>query len=386
MTKLNSSRRLKQRGYVLFLMGAASIAVLGASGLALDMGRLYVNKQESQAFVDSAAIAAALELDGTAAGITRAKAVVTSSSNKWNMATSSVPAPTVEFATTKTGTYSATPVNPAGYIFARVTVTLPAKLYFLPLVNGKQYSQDVKSRAVAAQTQITKFGKGLGPYTAIAQTNTGPKFGLTVGSEYTIQWPAFNGGNNCKQNNPKGCFVKNPCPGDSDAAMWSVAKNWSSSTNGYWGFNSSADIRESVLDGKQSAPVSVGDNLFNVNGVNLMASGNMASQAGYLDERARSDQENSTNSYSTYEASSNHNGRRLLVVPIVSPQNVNITTVLGWGMFLLESNGASSNWYEKNTNGNDGYCAIYVGPYTMGSNDSGGATSGSGGYYVTLVI
>ncbi len=117
-----------------------------------------------------------------------------------------------------------------------------------------------------------------------------------------------------------------------------------------------------------------------------MSSGNMASQAGYLDERARSDQENSTNSYSTYEASSNHNGRRLLVVPIVSPQNVNVTIVLGWGMFLLESNGSSSNWYEKNTNGNDGYCAIYVGPYTMGSNDGGGATSGSGGYYVTLVI
>ncbi len=224
MTKFYSSRRLKQRGYVLLMMGASSIAVLGASGLALDLGRLYVNKQESQAFVDSAAIAAALELDGTSAGITRAKAVVTGSSNKWNMATASVPSPTVEFATTKTGTYVATPTTPAGYIFARVTVTLPAKLYFLPLVNGKKYSQNVISRAVAAQTQITKFGKGLAPYTAIAQTATGPKFGLTPGSEYTIQWPAINTGNNCKQNNPKGCFVKSPCAGDTDTAMWSVAK------------------------------------------------------------------------------------------------------------------------------------------------------------------
>ncbi len=379
---LYSSRRLKQRGYVLFLMGAASIAVLGASGLALDLGRLYVNKQESQAFVDSAAIAAALELDGTSAGIIRAKNVVTNSTNKWNMATSSIPTPTTEFATTKTGTYTATPGNAAGYTFARVTVTLPAKLYFLPLVNGKQYSQNVISRAVAAQISITTIGKGMGPYTAVGQSPTGPNFGLTAGVQYDIQWPAYNSTKNaCKQNNPKGCFVKPPCAGDPDSVLWNVAQNWGSSISGYWGFSSNADIRESVLDGKQTRPVSVGDNIFPD-----MTSGNKGAQAGYLDERVRSDLDNSTNSTTTYMADSTHNGRRIMIVPIVDPKTPSQTIVLGFGAFLLQTNGSTSDYYQKSTNGNDPYCAIYIGPYTMGSNDKGGATGGSGAYYVSLVI
>lgn len=381
------SNRKNQRGYVLVMMAGAGIALMGAVGLAVDLGRLYIHKQEAQSFADAAAIAAALELDGTQAGITRAKNAVTNSANTWNMNTTAVPSPTVEFATALDGTWAATPTSATGITFVRVKPTLPEKLYFLPLLNGNKITQNIPAKAVAAQVSINSFGKGLVPYTAIAQSSAGPKFGLTVGNEYTVQWPAFNGGNNCKQNNPKGCFVKNPCPGDSDTAMWNVAKNWSSSTNGYWGFNSSSDIRESVLDGKQTRAVAVGNNLFNmpVDGANLMSSGNMASQAGYLDERARSDQENSTNNPATYMASSTHNGRRVVVVPVVDPQNVNQTIVQGWGAFLLESNGSSSNWYEKNTNGNDGYCAIYLGPYTVGSNDPGGASSGTGGYYITLV-
>ena len=104
-----------------------------------------------------------------------------------------------------------------------------------------------------------------------------------------------------------------------------------------------------------------------------------------LDTRVQQDQENSTNSGSTYLASPTHNGRRFMVVPIVEPKNPNQTLVDGWGLFLLETNGSNSNFY-KSGNGNDPYCAVYVGPYTMGSNDKGGATSGSGAYYVTLVL
>ena len=137
------------------------------------MGRLFINKQETQTFVDSAAIAAVQELDGTTAGITRAKAVVAASTNRWNLGTAIISNPVVEFATTKTGTYSASPNPATGYIFARVTATVPAKLYFLPLVNKKQYSQNVISRAIAAQVAINSFGKGLGPYTAVAQNKIG---------------------------------------------------------------------------------------------------------------------------------------------------------------------------------------------------------------------
>ena len=116
-----------------------------------------------------------------------------------------------------------------------------------------------------------------------------------------------------------------------------------------------------------------------------MSNGNKNAQSGVLDTRVQQDQENSTNSGSTYLASPTHNGRRFMVVPIVEPKNPNQTLVDGWGLFLLETNGSNSNFY-KSGNGNDPYCAVYVGPYTMGSNDKGGATSGSGAYYVTLVL
>jgi len=47
--------------------------LLGAVGLAVDLGRMYIVKGEAQTFADSAALAAVLELDSTSAGITRAR-------------------------------------------------------------------------------------------------------------------------------------------------------------------------------------------------------------------------------------------------------------------------------------------------------------------------
>ncbi|HTD43841.1 MAG TPA: pilus assembly protein TadG-related protein, partial [Bryobacteraceae bacterium] len=61
-------RRQKQSGFVLITMAAACIAMLGALGLAVDMGRIFIAKSETQAYVDAQAIAAALQLDGTSTG------------------------------------------------------------------------------------------------------------------------------------------------------------------------------------------------------------------------------------------------------------------------------------------------------------------------------
>jgi len=66
-------RRFKQRGYILLSVGSGAIVLLGAVGLAVDLGRMYIVKGEAQTFADSAALAAVLELDSTSAGITRAR-------------------------------------------------------------------------------------------------------------------------------------------------------------------------------------------------------------------------------------------------------------------------------------------------------------------------
>ena len=70
---------------------------------------------------------------------------------------------------------------------------------------------------------------------------------------------------------------------------------------------------------------------------------------------------------------------RLLAVPIVDPVDTTHTNVIGFGQFLLYANGpGTSNYYTKTTNGNDPYCAIYVGPYNIGSTNPGaGGTTGA---------
>src|SRR6202030_4657990 len=114
-------RRQKRSGFVLIIMTAASIAMVGALGLAVDMGRVFIIKNETQHVCDSAALAAALQLDGTSAGVTAATSAATSLADNWNFGTTTVSSPTVEYATTSSGTWTNAPSNPpTNYIYARV--------------------------------------------------------------------------------------------------------------------------------------------------------------------------------------------------------------------------------------------------------------------------
>src|ERR1017187_147784 len=79
-------------------MGLATVGVLCVVGLAVDAGRLYIAKDETQVYCDSAAVAAALALDGTSTGIASAHSAVAASTNKWNLATTSISNPVVAFA------------------------------------------------------------------------------------------------------------------------------------------------------------------------------------------------------------------------------------------------------------------------------------------------
>ena len=63
----------KEQGFVLVVTAALIVAVVGMAGLGVDLGRMYVARNELQSFTDSASIAAALQLDGTSSGITDAQ-------------------------------------------------------------------------------------------------------------------------------------------------------------------------------------------------------------------------------------------------------------------------------------------------------------------------
>jgi Flp pilus assembly protein TadG len=379
-------RRQRQGGFVLVIMAAASIAMVGALGLAVDMGRLFIIKNETQAFCDAAALAAALELNGADAGVTNAKSAVTTmaTKDKWNFTTTQVASPTTEFATTSSGTWTNTPPSPpTGYKYVRVKSSVSVPMYFLPVVmTTKVYTQTVNSQAISGQIDITTLGTGLSPYSGIAINTTGPNFGLTVGDEYSIQQGHFTGGAGCSSSNPAKCFNGSTCSGDTKPQLWSVASNWSSSSSGYWGASSNSVLESYILDQAQLQAVTVGTNL-----EPALTSGQKNSEGGWLDWRVNHDTDSLDKTWSAYNTALGNktaNGERLLTVPVLNPTSTTVTTVVGYGLYMLETNAKvtggnlnPSNLYTA-LNGNDAWCAIYAGYIDFGSINPGvGGSTGA---------
>src|SRR5205809_5262711 len=207
----------RKGGFVLLTMAIAAVAIIGGLGMAVDVGRAFITKNETQAFCDAAALAAATKLDGTTTGIANAKAAVTATTNSWNMDTATVSSPTVEFATSLNGTYSSNPSPASGYRYAKVTSTVSMPMYFAPVLIGfvtgtARYSQSVRTQAIGAQIPQTSFSRGLAPYTAVSTHPNDTNYGFTVGGQYDIQWPAYNGTRSgCSPSNPDKCFNGATC-------------------------------------------------------------------------------------------------------------------------------------------------------------------------------
>jgi len=369
----------RERGFVMITMAVAAVALIGALGLAIDMGRMFIAKNETQGYCDAAALSAALALDGTTTGITNAQTAIAASTNSWNLDTVRVSNPAVTFATAATGPWVANPNPATDYAYVRVIAVVPVPLYFLPVVVA-QYTQNVASAAIAGQIAVTSLPRGLTPYTAVSTNTTGPFFGLVVGDSYDIQWPQFNGTRaGCGPNNPDKCFVQPPCTGDSKASKTAVTSNWAASNSGYWGSSSNSIIEQEILDVIQIQPVDAGTNI-----QPILSNGTKQSEKGYLDERASQDINTTDNTVPAYLASA-HNGRRLITVPVVDPLDPTHTNVLGYGEFLLMANGPGlTNYYTANTNGNDPFCALYVGQYVIGG--SGPGAGGNTGASVVKLI
>jgi len=62
-----------QRGAFAAMTMLLILVICGFCGFAIDLGRMYNRKVELQTVADTIALAAARELDGTTAGVTRAR-------------------------------------------------------------------------------------------------------------------------------------------------------------------------------------------------------------------------------------------------------------------------------------------------------------------------
>jgi len=388
-TKMKINKRNRSRGseegFVLLSAAAALILLLGMCGLAVDVGRMYITKNETQAYADSAALDAATKLDGSSAGIQAATAAVAASVNTWQFNTTSFNGTTVEFSQDGVSGWDSSPANPANYGYARVTATAQnLGLFFLPVV-GTPQQMNVVASAVAGQILTSGFtantNSGVFPFSPIAHaegvtsaqvlTNdpTG-NFGFTVGQFYDMRWPS----------NPKiNGNGANVCAGDATNQWIKKADASNNSERGYIQDTSASGIRAAIEDDAMTNPVILNQQV-------NMTGGAKGTEADALAARIAQDTDPTTNPYQSYVNAQNGNGRRVVTMAINSGPSDNNgvarpadqqNVVVGFAQFFL-----TSMTYPKA--GNQAWCAEYIGPgaLVISQSNSAASTNGANGAYV----
>ncbi len=146
------TRRKQEKGFVLIAMSVTLVLLMGMIGLAFDLGRVYIARNEAQVFTDAASMAAAKELDGSAAGLQRARDAVAKLPNRWNLGTEDFSGVVVEFASGigPEARWERAPRSAAEITYARVTAPENnLSMTFLRAV-GSPESITIPARSVAA--------------------------------------------------------------------------------------------------------------------------------------------------------------------------------------------------------------------------------------------
>jgi Flp pilus assembly protein TadG len=401
-------RRRRERGAILVWFALGFLVIVGFIGIAVDVGRMYLVRTEGQTYVDAGALAAAAELDGTSAGITRAVNAAGTGWTKYHLHSLSFAAPTVEFATSSTGVWKApggVPSPPTDYRFARVTTNVTLPMYLMPVFTGTD-NATVAARAVAGQINITSASEGLLPFTVMAHSSNPTAangYGLIRGQSYTLRWEsgansdlaAYMSDPTKKSNQDKIAFF---CAGDKDPAY--LAQLNADVQAGTLNLNdrgfivqSASDAAASVIGGFQSSPISADPN--NPTDLGTVSLTKGAKQAIVNDLNARSALDTNHSNYATdYNTSidpatiwasfnnpitgyygsqppsgSTGNGWRIAVAPLTrAPNQASPTDVLSFALFLLDPtypNGANNSW-----------CATYLGSGVEWSYRPGGSSTG----------
>src|ERR1700704_5653525 len=126
----------RQKGFILIAMSVCMFLLLAVVGMAFDLGRIYIARNEAQIFTDAASMAAAKQLDGTAAGVDRARAAVAAMPNRWNLGTKNFSGVVIEFSV-EGQAWDQQPKNVATLHYARVTAPdNHMEIMFLRAVGG----------------------------------------------------------------------------------------------------------------------------------------------------------------------------------------------------------------------------------------------------------
>jgi Flp pilus assembly protein TadG len=355
------SERSSERGYTLLATALALVGMIGMTGLAVDVGRMYVVKNEAQTYADAAALRAALELDGTLGGLQRARDAATQSPNRWNFSTSAFSGTTVEFSQSSSGPWDPNPPTAAGYRFVRVRASAEVPISFMRVL-APGGTRSVSAQAAAGQVSKDGFREGLFPFSPFAHNpSSPPNFGLVPGQIYTLRWAA----------SPKLSKPDTLCPGDATQSMIDLAQAGGGEERGYIEETSASVIRKTVVADYQTVYRQIGDSVH-------MTGGAKQTIRDALVARVLQDSDTTSTSFAQYLANGQGNGRRIVAAPINLGQPGGYRIVQIGAFFLLRADS-----YSSAKGGNDPFCAEYIGPYVQGSTRNG---AGDAGYYVVRLV
>jgi uncharacterized membrane protein len=143
----------RQRGFVLIAMSITMLLLLAVMGLAFDLGRVYIARNEAQVFTDAASMAAASKLDGSSNGIEKARQAVARLPMRWNLGTSEFKGVVVEFSSDGVK-WERDPKDASSLKQARVTAPdNSVEITFLRAVGGPAFFT-VPAHAAAASNPV----------------------------------------------------------------------------------------------------------------------------------------------------------------------------------------------------------------------------------------
>jgi Flp pilus assembly protein TadG len=340
MVGRGKQQRQRENGFVLIAMGVSVVVLLGMLGLALDLGRTFIAKNEAQAFTDAAALAAVSRLNGTSAGVTAAQAAVTNSTNRWNFATQVFSSVTTEFST-DTVTWTNAAASPAGVKYVRVTApNNSVAMSVIRAIPGTPASIPVWARSTAGVLLGTSFGQGVFPFAPIAHDLTDTaNYGYHKGDVLTLLWPSSVGSNGPVKMN-------NLCASDQNQTALAAVQAGTTADRGYIQDTSASSIAAAIQDDHMDYTVTLG--------LPVARNGGVKTTDVYqsLQNRVSQDTLPNTPNYDTYIA--NHDAtplRRVVIVPIINDVVNNVVMMFAY-VFLPP---------DQPHNPNDAKCATYIG-------------------------
>lgn len=370
-------KRNRERGYILVALTLSAMFLLGMVGLAIDVGRMYIAKNEAQSFVDSMALTAATKLNGDKSGVEAADVAVKSSlsTKLWNLGTTPFSAAdtSVEFSssgapdnwTNAAGVPVGTPEipgpsNPVATDRVRVATSVHLPIYFMRLLLASA-THTVSASAMAVRSGTSEYAADTNviPFSPTSHKSINMKiddpddpFGFRLGEYYTLRW-----------DNKK----TTGCPGD-DA---DVQKYLQDNSSGKWlgSVCQDANTCKVALDGNGL------DYGVEVGSLEVPTKEGVAESIVHSSDARVAGDDDQSDSYfgpDGYAANKTGNGRRVVFAPIndgtvTDKGSSSYSVTVGFGAFLL----MDSQF------GKGAICGQYLGTAVPGQPFSGGVSQGS---------